>query len=59
MKLITIHKLEKLLEQEPIEKHLKEFHYHKYPEALYKCWLKGLIEYLTDRYKRSQASKNT
>jgi len=54
MKLISLDKIELLVEQEPVAKHHDQFKEMKvsYPEVWYKAWLQGLIEYLRIRQQR-------
>ena len=54
MRLISIDKLEHLVNQEPVAKHHQQFKEMKvsYPEVWYKAWLQELVKYLRARQQR-------
>jgi erythromycin esterase-like protein len=54
MRLISIDKLELLVNQEPVAKHHQQFKEMKvsYPDVWYKAWLQELVKYLRARQQR-------
>jgi len=54
MRLISIDKLEHLVNQEPVAKHHQQFKEMKvsYPEVWYKAWLQEMVKYLRARQQR-------
>lgn len=58
MKLLTLEKAKDLMYEKPLEKHLKEFSDHNYPEVMYGCWIKGIVDYLRWRKIRTKGGNN-
>lgn len=58
MKLISLDRVNQLLKEPPIEKHLNEFKDCKYPEVWYGIWIRGIIDALRYRQQRTQGGSD-